>query len=811
MKNIRIIPLGGACEVGSNSYYVDWDGKYSFLLDCGINGDGPTIDNLPRFDFMDTKVDFIVITHAHNDHIAALPFAEKYVLNNNGKIFMTSKTKDIAEKMLKDSGKIVHKSENKIFTKLIKNIYSDESIINLIKNRVKDYDYLTEFSFGNLKLVFYDAGHVLGSAMVYIKDEDTSLLYTGDFCDSPSFIEKGVGLPDNLEVDIMISEGTNGDKRTENEELDSKVLKMANLINRTLKRKGRVLFPSFALGRTQEILVALEKAKEKNLIDKSVKYYLSKGLADIISKVYTEKGIYLPSYKTLKHGRNPKESESVYIATSGFFSKKSPAREYADNTLFYDANSTVIFPSSYVVTTETVQKWMTFSKCSVESIDFSAHADLNGILNTIKKLKPKKVILVHGNENALLKIKNTLEIDKIDTYIPSSNGEEIIITKQGDNLSLRTSNSNPSYIVTVGMSMLSVEKKNIEIKDDNTAKKVSAELNTLLSIDDFEPEKSIINLVCTEGSKEAGLKIKKYLEIKNAVVIIHNTDVKSDGSNFSVKDITTTLSRLISRYSNSYAVITGGYKFETGISYLLAALFGSKIYYKNEYNKLEEPAFLLDTLPVELDIKSYLPNIDIIKTIILTDTEDSGKEFEKLPSKIKTLFKIENNTYLFTPVGSIIYNYAVRLRNLDRDLMKKMAVDIQRLEIERWKQKIINKEFFFPSLIDKSEILREQIYILSPELYYFMNMLVISDDVVKIKFFGAEKIEGTPVINMIEIKLKEVKRGKILFELISMREKQLMEISLNVPGYEQRVLELVGINKRKGKKFSLRNINDGLT
>ncbi|MCX7648279.1 MAG: MBL fold metallo-hydrolase, partial [Elusimicrobiales bacterium] len=170
IPKIQFIPLGGALEVGANSYYINWDNKVSILLDCGTKGDGPTFEGLPDFTKADSKVDYIVISHAHNDHIGGLPFAQRYFLKKNGKIITTPETAEIAGHVLRDSGKIMavkeEEKKNPIFSKTVRSLYSEENVENSVNGIVK-LEYGKEFELKDgIKLVLFDASHVHGSACV---------------------------------------------------------------------------------------------------------------------------------------------------------------------------------------------------------------------------------------------------------------------------------------------------------------------------------------------------------------------------------------------------------------------------------------------------------------------------------------------------------------------------------------------------------------------------------------------------------------------------------------------------------------------
>lgn len=656
MNKIRVIPLGGACEIGANSYYCDWDGKFSFLLDCGLNGDGPSLDSMPDFWKTDSKVDFIIISHAHNDHIGSLPFAHKYFLKENGKIYMTKETADLARIVLKDSGKIISKDINKDkFSDIRKELYGDSNVDNILNSAVI-CDFDKEYSFQDLKITLFHAGHIKGAAASYIKDENMSLFYTGDFSVKDSLLVKGANAPKDLKPDFMICESTNGNKFSFSKNMEYKVKELAKIINKANKNYGKILAPSFALGRTQEMIYAVKKAKEENLIDKSFPVYISYGLSEKISKLYEENIKVDEDYRVMPKGF-PKDKSFIYIATSGFFTKESPAGIFAER-IRNEENSFIVFPSSYAYD-QNKNEEVNF-KCSFHSIDFSAHAEAEDIENFVNLINPGKVIFVHGDFKAAAELSRRLK-DK--PFYPKTNGEEVILCKDKGNVFVKSSFNLKAFAVTVGTSFFSEKNKDLEAKDIKSAKAKCAELNTLFSIKEFNKENSIAHLICTEKSFAAGKEIASILEnfgyLSSLVKVNISTDKRSTTGKFEMNDFISALCRILKRYPDSSIAASGGYKFEMATATLIGAIFNSSVYYKHEEMDIDSPALEMENLPAELDISSFSENnMEKLKNILTLDSSKKEKEYESLPDSLKSMIYKDKNEYFLTNLGTIMYSYA---------------------------------------------------------------------------------------------------------------------------------------------------------
>jgi Cft2 family RNA processing exonuclease len=193
-----LLPLGGAGEIGASCFYLNISGT-GIILDCGMHPQKSGLESLPAFELIkDIPVDFAFISHAHQDHLSALPFLiqrHPYI-----RIFTTPQTRALAELTLHDSISIWKQQVNEESLK----VYSHEEIDLLIQSfEYKQYN--EEFTLRGynhkssvpLKIIFYDAGHILGSAGIHIEHEGEIIFYTGVINLKPQeLMRKGV-LPGN--------------------------------------------------------------------------------------------------------------------------------------------------------------------------------------------------------------------------------------------------------------------------------------------------------------------------------------------------------------------------------------------------------------------------------------------------------------------------------------------------------------------------------------------------------------------------------------------------------------------------------------
>ncbi|MEM4528770.1 MAG: beta-CASP ribonuclease aCPSF1 [Desulfurococcaceae archaeon] len=452
---VRMTALGGFKEVGRSAILVETR-ESKILLDFGLNT-GALDDPSRAYPIIDLdsfrldELDGVIITHAHLDHIGLVPLLYKY--GYRGPVYVTRPTRELATVMLKDLVEVSRRSGKYL-------PFSEKDISTMVLHTITvEYDEVTDVA-PDIKLTMYNAGHILGSAIVHLHIGMGlyNVVYTGDFkyADSRLLSRANTIFP---RVEAVIMEGTYGATLQENRAQAEKQL--IDIIKRTAERNGVVLIPVFAVGRGQEILLILNEAMENNMIPELNIYV--EGLVNEVTAIHTQYPEYLNKNvrDAIYNGENPfvfenvkiletgtarpdivEDRPSVIIATSGMLTG-GPAVDYLrllandprNSLIFvgYQAEGTLgrrIKDGSKEITVVTDNK-VEIVKIQLEvySIEgFSGHSDQRELMAYIRDInpKPKKIIINHGEQNALLALatlfRNSKEIRqfKPEIYIPSN-------------------------------------------------------------------------------------------------------------------------------------------------------------------------------------------------------------------------------------------------------------------------------------------------------------------------------------------------------------------------------------------------------
>ncbi|OYT66177.1 MBL fold metallo-hydrolase [Candidatus Bathyarchaeota archaeon ex4484_205] len=314
---VSIAALGGAREVGRSCFLVI-TGESKILLDCGIN---PGIFN-PRFSYprLDLDVfdlsnlDAVVISHAHLDHCGFLPFLFKY--GYRGPVYCSEPTLPLMTLLLLDLYEVMHR--NGLVPPFSKKDIR-ETILHTIPLR---YGSVTDIS-PDIKLTLHNAGHILGSSIVHlhIGEGFYNLVYTGDFKYArTTLLEPAVAhFP---RVEAMIMESTYGDEKDKMPPRNEVEAFFVSVVKRTIERGGKVLIPSLAVGRAQEILLVLDSYMHRGEIPE-VPIYVD-GMITEVTAIHSAYPHYLSKELRsliLEEDENPFQSE--YITTVKSFSTRN--------------------------------------------------------------------------------------------------------------------------------------------------------------------------------------------------------------------------------------------------------------------------------------------------------------------------------------------------------------------------------------------------------------------------------------------------------------------------------------------------------
>lgn len=426
---MKFIFHGGAQQVGRSCIELETQGD-RYLLDCGVRflDDG---FEYPQKVFEVKEIDGVLISHAHLDHTGALPFFEHH--NMLCPIFMTSQTKALTKILLKDSFEISRiKEMHPAYTKVD---------LKKVQKAIRTVRMDKRYHFRKLYFTYYNAGHIPGSASILIEAEDKRVLYTGDYNVRSSNLMQGADANAYGPVDVLITEATYGAR--ELPQRDTLGEEFLDRIEATIKQGGRVLIPVFAVGRAQDVLIALAKRKWPVPIyfDGMAKQVTRKVLTnpstyirnkDILQRMYFE----VVQYVSSQNMRNEVATKpGIFVTTSGMV-QGGPAIHYLKH-MWHDEKSAVLLTGYQVKNTNGwllqekgevyIKGWRTKVKCFVKRFDFSGHLDKHNLHEYIKTVNPTFIIIQHGNEESIAELalwakKNT----KARVYTPAV-GDEIVI------------------------------------------------------------------------------------------------------------------------------------------------------------------------------------------------------------------------------------------------------------------------------------------------------------------------------------------------------------------------------------------------
>jgi len=445
---IRITFLGGARQVGRSSILLQTPNS-KILLDCGIDPASQGQDRFPSLDIPEfdiSRLDAVIISHAHLDHVGLVPYL--YKMGYKGPVYMTAPTRDIAALLSLDFIGVAYKQASAP-------LFSSTDIKEMVKHSIcLNYNEVTDVT-PDVRLTFYNSGHVLGGAMVHLNigNGAHNLLYTGDFKYGKSRL-LDPAITTFPRVESVITESTYGSKsdvlppRIQSEE------EFLEAVKKTIDRGGKVLIPELGLGRAQETMLVLEDAIKTGKLQ-DIPVYID-GMIWDINAIHTAYPDFLGAKvrSEIFKDKNPFTSEifsrvgssqerkkvieggpCVVLATSGMLVGGASVeyfREFAGN----DKNS-IIFVCYQGIGSlgRNVQDGLKETRMMVDGkeetvkinmeihtiVGFTAHAGRNELMDFFNNMrpKPKRVIIEHGEVSKSLDLASALyKIQRIETNVP---------------------------------------------------------------------------------------------------------------------------------------------------------------------------------------------------------------------------------------------------------------------------------------------------------------------------------------------------------------------------------------------------------
>ena len=437
-SHMKITFIGATHEVTGSCYYLEAAGK-KFLVDCGME-QGPDYYENQEIPVKGSDLDFVLLTHAHMDHSGNLPAI--YAKGFQGPIYATQATCHLCDIMLRDSAHIQmfeaewrnRKGRRQGKPEFIP-AYTMEDALGVLQNFVPCPYEKTITPAEGIRVRFVDAGHLLGSASIEViineDGKEKKIVFSGDIGNlNQPLIKDPVYLHD---ADYVVMESTYGD-RSHGDRPDYVGL-LSEVIQRTFDRGGSVIIPSFAVGRTQEMLYFIRQIKEEGRVHghDNFKVYVDSPLANEATTIFNEhiydcfdeeamalvnKGINPLMFPGLKTSITSDDSKAinfdedckVIISASGMCDAGRIKHHLKHN--LWNPNNTILFVGYQAIGTlgRSLLEGATEVKLFGETVyvgaeicqmpGISGHADVNGLMTWIKSFsqKPAKVFVTHGDD-----------------------------------------------------------------------------------------------------------------------------------------------------------------------------------------------------------------------------------------------------------------------------------------------------------------------------------------------------------------------------------------------------------------------------
>lgn len=430
---MRIVNLNPDSGVGASAWFVDLEGN-RLLLDAGTHPKREGRESLPLYSLIQNEtLDAIAITHCHHDHVGSLPVALRYF--SKAKVLMTELSYFLVERVLHNSVNVMIRQREELGIAEYPLYTHDE--LDEIAYLFEGFKYNREISWTaperrrselpSATLEFFDAGHALGSAGVMVRGRTETLFYTGDVCFHDQTLLRAARFED-VQADVLIMESTRGARGVpEDFSRAAEAERLAQAIQRVLARKGSVLLPVFALGRTQEILAQLALLMHGGQLPKQPIYI--GGLGRVFTEIYD-----LEAHRTHRQHTNlmlhealnlvvldPGQLQSMklsgsrlFVLTAGMMSEKTAAHELALR-MIGDERQAIFFvgyadPETPGGRLKAAADGETFffspsgghltKRCEVQDFDLTAHANREDLVDFVGEVSPRTVVLGHGDPEA---------------------------------------------------------------------------------------------------------------------------------------------------------------------------------------------------------------------------------------------------------------------------------------------------------------------------------------------------------------------------------------------------------------------------
>ena len=455
---MKYLSLGDTHEIAASCHYVEFGGT-GLVLDAGMDPDKDGYDALPPFELVKSRaVDHIVVTHAHHDHLGALPILAREV--PHARVHVSRPTAMLAETLLPSSARLQKRRvrEGSTTAAPLFDVETAEALAYVFETPPLDtpFDLAGLKAEGPLAGTFYHAGHVLGAVGLLLEGYEDGqrrrLFYTGDTSVQNQTILPAADYPEGG-VDVLLLESTLGaDPDAEQTTRKAEETRLGESLAGVLEQGGVALIPVFALGRSQDVLAMIDRYKRRGVIPAETPVYTA-GSMRAVSEIYDrvrestprlddDFEVYSVDQQRVPRGQarlgEALSGPGIFVVSSGMLFERTPSYDLArrlvsgaKNGIFFVGFSKEGSPGARLQEAAAAGESMTFDdaegplpvRAAIGRFRFSGHAHRRDLVGLVGTLDPETVVLVHGEAAAKEWMKATIEAEYPDV--------EVIIPEQG--------------------------------------------------------------------------------------------------------------------------------------------------------------------------------------------------------------------------------------------------------------------------------------------------------------------------------------------------------------------------------------------